>query len=355
MAEAEKTEKASPKKREDEQKKGNIFQSRDAASALSVLLVFSVMRALFPKGYEFMAGVMTRFFGYTGTVDELTVNGAVRLLAGGVTAVLLVAGPVVLCAMFTGVLASGAQTRFRVSRENIRFKFSRINPLEGIRRLFSLRSLVELLKAAAKLAVIAVVLIQSLAGLVDTLPSLMDQGVEQGVRYILVTLYDIVMKMSMAFLAIAVADFGYQWWQYEKNIRMTKQEVKEEYRQMEGDPQVKSQIKERQRAMAMRRMMQQVPKADVVVKNPTHFAVALAYDINKSNAPVVLAKGQDYMALRILAIAEEYGIPTTENRPLARELYRRVEPGREIPPEFYTVMAEIMAWVYSVRKEKPRF
>jgi flagellar biosynthetic protein FlhB len=179
---------------------------------------------------------------------------------------------------------------------------------------------------------------------------LMYEDVMQATSFILNSIMDIVIQISLAFAVIAAFDYLYQWWEYERNIKMTKQEIKDEYKQIEGDPMIKGQIKDRQRRMAQQRMMQKVPTADVIIRNPTHFAVALKYDAEKNGAPVVVAKGQDYVALKIIEIAEQYHIPMTENKPLARALYSSVKVGREIPPEFYVVLAEIMAWVYSLKK-----
>ena len=214
-----------------------------------------------------------------------------------------------------------------------------------------MRSIIELIKATLKITVIVVVLMASYRSVYDQFIELMMRDIRQAVGFILNTIIDIVFKLSLAFSAIAALDYLYQWWEYERNLRMTKQEIKEEYKQLEGDPQIKGRIKERQRGMAQRRMMQKVPTADVVIRNPTHYAIALRYNLKKDRAPIVVAKGQDSLALRIVAVAEQYHIPTTENKPLAHALYEAVEVDCEIPPEFYTALAEILAWVYSLKKE----
>lgn len=158
--------------------------------------------------------------------------------------------------------------------------------------------------------------------------------------------------MGMAMLVIGVMDYGYQWWEYEKSLRMTKQEVKEEYKETEGNPQIKSRIKQKQRQISMRRMLQDIPKADVVITNPTHFAVAVKYDSNVADAPIVLAKGQDYIALRIKEIAKENNVEIVENKPLARTLYETVEIGGKIPPELYQAVAEVLAYVYNLKRKR---
>lgn len=351
MADSSKTEKATPKKRQDEQKKGNIFQSRDVVSAFSILIIFFVLKLALPYIYRGMAQLIARYDAYVKTQGALSVTFANDVLRDVVFAVLLLAGPVMLSSMAASVVATGVQTRFRFSKEKLKFKFSQLNPIQGFKRMISLRSLTELVKTLLKIIVIGAVLYQSFLKIFDRLIELMFGEVMQGVLFILGAIMDMVMQLSLVFLAIAAADYFYQWWEYERDMRMTKQEIKEEFRQQEGDPLVKSQIKERQRKFSMRRMMQQVPTADVIVRNPTHFAVALKYDVEKNRAPVVVAKGQDYLALRIIEIASRNKIPMTENRPLARALYETVDVNHEIPEQYYTVMAEILAWVYSMKKE----
>ena len=351
MADSSKTEKATPKKRQDEQKKGNIFQSRDVVSAASVLVIFFILKLALPYMYRSLVQMIVEYDGYVKTHGTLSVAFANDVLRDIVFAVLMLAGPVMLSSMAVSVVATGVQTRFRFSQEKLKFKFSNLNPLQGFKRMISLRSLTELVKTLIKIVVIGAVLYQSFLKIFDRLVQLMFGDVMQGVLFILNAIMDMVMQLSLVFLAIAAADYFYQWWEYERDMRMTKQEVKEEFRQQEGDPLVKSQLKERQRKFSMRRMMQQVPTADVIVRNPTHFAVALKYDIEKNRAPIVVAKGQDYLALRILDIASKHNIPMTENRPLARALYETVDVNHEIPEQYYTVMAEILAWVYSMKKE----
>ncbi len=346
-----KTEKATPKKRQDERKKGNLFKSQDVISAVSVLSVFLTLKLTFPSIYDRLSLTLAEHIAYSATMDELTTGNAVVLLGNALLVVALATGPVVAVAVVVAILSSGVQTRFRFSKELLKFKFSRLNPIEGFKRLLSMRSIIELIKATLKITVIVVVLMASYRSVYDQFIELMMRDIRQAVGFILNTIIDIVFKLSLAFSAIAALDYLYQWWEYERNLRMTKQEIKEEYKQLEGDPQIKGRIKERQRGMAQRRMMQKVPTADVVIRNPTHYAIALRYNLKKDRAPIVVAKGQDSLALRIVAVAEQYHIPTTENKPLAHALYEAVEVDCEIPPEFYTALAEILAWVYSLKKE----
>lgn len=350
MADSSKTEKATPKKREDERKKGNVFQSADVISALSILALFFTIKLALPFIYQYMSGFLTKYFVYTKTVNTLTMDFVMDVTKDSIIALVLTAGPMMLISIAVGIIGTGVQTKFKFSKENLKFKFSKISPIQGMKRLFSLRSLTEVIKSLLKIVIMAVMLYSSYTGIAKDFPKLMYEDILQATYFILNSIMNIVLQLSIAFIGIAALDYLYQWWEYERNIRMSKQEIKEEYKQMEGDPQIKGQIRERQRKMSMQRMMQQVPTADVIVRNPTHFAIALRYDIEKDSAPVVVAKGQDYMALKIIEIAESNHIPMTENRPLARALYREVDVNGIIPQEYYVVLAEIMAWVYSMKR-----
>lgn len=347
-----KTEKASPKKRRDERKKGNVFQSKDIITVFSVLMMFLTLKIMLPFIYDYLSKFMRDVFSRLSNTSELTITLAAELFMQCVIAFILVAGPMLLISMTVGVIASGVQTKFIVSFESIKPKFSNMSILKGIKRMFSLRSVVELLKSMLKITLITVILYLDFTKLVRHFVTAMSVDLMSAIVFILDAIMDMVIKIVLAFGALSLFDYLYQWWDYEKKMKMSKQEVKEEYKHMEGDPQIKGKIKERQRKMAMQRMMQSVPTADVVVRNPTHFAVALRYDVDKDDAPIIVAKGQDLVALRIIEIAEQHGIPTTENPPLARALFKNVEPNMQIPGQFYAVIAEIMAWVYDLKKNK---
>ena len=251
-----------------------------------------------------------------------------------------------------GVVATFLQTKMLVSGESLRPKFSRINPLEGIKRLFSLRSVVEALKGLLKILILLFLIYRFLAGVVDVFPKLMFTDLTSGCAYLLDLAFQMAMQIALAYVVLAAADFFYQWWDYERQIKMSKQEIKEEFKQMEGDPQVKGKIKQLQRQMAQSRMMQKVPGADVVIRNPTHFAVALRYKPDQDTAPLVLAKGQDAVALRIVKVAEEAQVAVVENVPLARALYATTEIGQEIPPELYNAVAEVLVYLYRLNQKQ---
>ena len=254
--------------------------------------------------------------------------------------------PITLITAFCGVAATFAQTKLLVSGELLRPKFSRINPLEGFKRLFSLKSVIDALKGIMKIILLMVIIYISLRGMFQESSKYLYVDIPYAAAHLFDCGKTMVIRIAIAFIAVAALDFMYQWWDYERRLKMSKQEIKEEYKQTEGDPQVKGKIKQIQRQRAQRRMMQQVPGADVVIRNPTHFAVALRYKPDRDNAPIVLAKGQDELALRIVKVAEEHKVAVIENVPLARGLYAGTELNQEIPPEFYGAVAEVLVYIF---------
>ena len=231
-------------------------------------------------------------------------------------------------------------------------KFSKINPIKGFKRILSPNSLVELVKAVAKIGMILYVAWQYMKGKLEILFYLLDMPLLAAVQEIGTIVIDLGIRISSIFMIIAFADFIYQKWKFSEDMKMTKQEVKDEYKDQEGDPQIKGKQKQRMQEAARRRMMQALPEADVVITNPTHYAVALKYDSELYAAPIVLAKGADYLAARIKEEAKEYNIEIYENKPLARMLYTNVEVGEQIPAELYPAVAEVLAYVYHIREQK---
>lgn len=270
----------------------------------------------------------------------------------GIWALLKTAGPLLLVTAALAVIVTLFQTRFLVSGELIRPKFSKINPLEGFKRLFSPRSAIEALKGILKIILLLVIIFNNLKKLIADSNKYPFTDIEAAVGHFVDTCGTMMFQIIIAFVVLAAADYMYQRWEYERQLRMSKQEIKEEYKQTEGDPQIKGKIKEMQRQRAQMRMMQQVPQADVVIKNPTHYAVALRYKPERDNAPLVLAKGQDSLALRIINVAEEHKIMVVENIPLARALYAQAELNREIPPEFYNAVAEVLVYIFKLDENR---
>ena len=275
-----------------------------------------------------------------------------ELAVEGLMVVAKTAGPILLVTMLCAVVATFTQTKFLVTTELLKPQFERINPLKGIKRLFSLKSLIEALKGLLKIGLLMIIVYMSIRDmflessryLYTDLPISAAHVVEYGAG--------MVVRICIAFIVLAAVDYIYQRWDYERQMKMTKQEVKEEYKQMEGDPQVKGKIKQIQRERAQQRMMQQVPGADVVIRNPTHFAVALRYKPEQDNAPIVLAKGQDAVAQKIVEIAQANHVAVMENVPLARALYAEAELNQEIPPTLYNAVAEVLVYIFKLNGDK---
>ena len=352
MAGEDKTEKASPKKRRDERKKGNVFQSKDVVTVGVIAVSFYILEFLAPYIYRNTTYVFSKYISLMTTTHSLNDVFLVQMFKDITYAIFSSVGLLMVAVMTAAIVFTGAQTKFLITRENIKFKFSKLNPLTGIKRMFSLRSVVEVVKNIIKIIILGSLIYNNIIKELLQVPKLVSVDLMTGVEFMFSTIMSIVKSVIIAFVAISGFDFLYSWWEYEKNIKMSKQEVKEEYKQMEGDPQVKGKIKEKQRAISMRRMMQQVPQADVIIRNPTHYAIAIKYNIEKDNAPIVLAKGKDNIALKIIDKAQEHKISIVENVPLARSLYANSEIDREIPLEFYEPVAEILAWVYGHKKKE---
>lgn len=286
------------------------------------------------------------------TKDGLfTIDGLMDVYSETLITYLIIAAPVLVVVLVAGVVSAYAQVGFLFTTKTLGIKFSRIDPLKGLKRIFSPKSLVELLKSIIKIAIVAYIGYVYIKGEAINVLSMMDVDVVSTAAFLGSTITNAAIRMCIALVVIGVADYGYQWWEYEKSLRMSKQEIKEENKEVEGNPEIKSKIRQKQRQMSMRRMLQDIPKADVVITNPTHYAVAIKYDPEKADAPIVVAKGQDYIALRIKEIAKENKVEIVENKPLARTLYNTVEIGGKIPPELYQAVAEVLAFVYSLKEK----
>lgn len=348
---SEKTEKATPKKRRDERKKGNIFQSKDITTIASIIMSFYVLKSWMPNIYRFLSDAFREYIGLAATTLEIETKFTINLFTNVAITIISIISILVLAIMVSAIVVSGAQTRFHISKDGFKFKFSKLNPLSGIKKLFSLRSFIEVLKNIIKIIVIGTVVYSVIIKNIQFIPKLMYLDILSAVKFVFDVIMDVVNSVIIYFLALSVVDFIYQWWEYEKNIKMTKQEVKDEFKNTEGNPEIKGKIRQIQRKVSMSRMMQQVPSADVIIRNPTHFAVAIKYSEDSNRAPLVVAKGQDRVALNIIKLAEESKVLIMENKPLARALYSTVEINQEIPVEFYEPIAEILAWVYNINRK----
>ncbi len=350
----EKTEKATPKKRTDQRKEGNISQSKEVIIAFSLIVTFVAFRALYPLLEKTLIDSFKDFFELAGTQKTLEKSDLTNFFISGCITFAKAAMPMLLIAGASVILATIAQTKALVSFKALKAKFSRMNPLSGLKNMMSLKGIIELIKSILKIILLFYIIYTYISDEINTLPKMIDMSVTEVVGTIGSILWNIIFKVVIAFAFVAGFDYLYQRLSYEKNLRMSKQEIKEEYKMTEGDPKIKGQIKQKQQAMSRRRMMQAVPEADVVIRNPTHFAVAIKYDSGKNNAPIIIAKGADALALKIVEIAEQNNIVVMENKPLARALYAEVDIDREIPTEYYNPVAEVLAYVYSLKEKDLR-
>ena len=350
----DKTEKATPKKLEDARKEGRVARSSDLINGLMLLLMFFVLRIF----GNFMAkGFLESFVKYYNKTADISmeifdVKQAVNLGNEIVFDIVIACLPVLIGSFLVAFVGNVVQIGWKVTTKPLKPKLDRLNPIGGLKRMFSQEKVVELIKSILKVLAIAIVAYNEVKDRWLFILNLYDFEFMQAIVNIFDIVLDVGVKISVLFVIIGVADFGYQKWKHLHDLRMSKQEVKDEMKQSEGDPQVKGRIRQKMREGARRRMMQELPKADVVITNPTHFAVAIKYDKEKAEAPYVLAKGADYVAATIKEAAKEHKIEIVENKPLARMLYYNVEIGEQIPPELYQMVAEVLAYVYSVKNKE---
>ncbi len=349
----EKTEEATPKKREDSRKKGQVGQSREIPSVMILMTTLMVLSFVGSYMFNSLSELMTFTYENAGTfeVEPSTMAAFMKTIFGKV---ILILAPIMLGVMITGVVSNVAQFGFLFTTDPLTPNLSKLNPVQGIKRLFSLKSLVELIKSVLKLLVVGSISYLVLAGELDNIPGLMRMDVNEILIFIGSVAFDIILYVCLVLILLAAMDFAYQRWQYEKDLKMTKQEVKDEGKEREGDPQIKARIRAAQHEMARRRMMEKVPEADVVITNPTHLAVALKFDPTEMIAPRVIAKGADLVAQKIKKIAKENNVPVLEDKPLAQTLFKAVEIDEYIPADLYRAVAEVLAYVYRLSGKRPK-
>ncbi len=346
----EKTEEATSKRKEDARQEGQVLKSPEVSGALILLSCFLGL-ALF-RGYLVggFSGAMKRSMAQIPEASSLVTLDAIHSVFSQVWQdILILMLPMLAVAYLASLVVNYAQVGFLFTTKPLKPKLSNLSPIKGIKKLFSKQSVVELFKSIIKIFIAGYL---SVKKLIDLAPSVLNTVFLTPNRFMSELFRIIGETLGQVFLAlviIAVADYTFKWFEHRKNLRMSKQEVKEEYKQQEGDPKIKSKRRQRQMEMSQRRMMQAVPKADVIITNPTHFAVALKYDLEKKPAPYLLAKGQDLVAKRIKEIAKENRIPIVENKPLAQTIYKTIEVEEQIPPELYEAVAEVLAYIYSLK------
>lgn len=346
----EKTEDATPKKKADAKKKGQVAKSKELSQAFTLIAATSAI-ALF-GGYAFnsLKELIQMFYNdyLTMNLNYSTING---IFQESITRILKIFLPIVLPIMVMGVLSNYLQTGFILTGEPLKPDLKKLNPISGMKKLFSVKALVTLVKDISIVSVVGYVGYSFIIKNYNDILKLGEVSLGAVPAFLSKFIVDIFFKISFIMLAIAILDFAFQKYQHKKDLRMSKQEIKEEFKQSEGDPQIKSRIKQTQREMAMKRMMQSVPDATVVVTNPTHIAIALKYEDGTDEAPKLLAKGADNIAIKIKEVAKKNDVPIIENKPLARMIYSQVEIDREIPSEMYQAVAEILAVVYRLKKK----
>jgi flagellar biosynthetic protein FlhB len=350
----EKTEEPTSKKKSDTRNEGKVAKSKEMSSGVELIMLFVILKFWVSyMGENFMAlfgdiyGRMSDFTTYWG--GRIVTEDYRLLLNHVLTKILIQVAPFFIAGVVVSIVINMLQFKFKIATKPLHPKFSKLNPVSGFKRLFSAEKLMELIKSIAKVILITYVVYKTIKGDWVYLMKFYDMSLNQAIEVIGTTVINLGLKISVIFMVIAFADLAYQRHKFHEDIKMTKQEVKDEYKNAEGDPQIKGKLKSKMREASRRRMMQNVPKADVVITNPTHYAVALRYNPDEAPAPVVLAKGADYLALKIKEIAKENNIQIVENKPLARMLYANVDVDQQIPQELYQAVAEVLAMVYKAQ------
>jgi len=344
----ERTESPSAKRRDDFRKKGQVAQSREvqAASMFTVLLLFWLFFA--PTFWDSTKELIITVWKGSGEypITTLSMMQLAYHVSAGMAMIMI---PLFAVALVTGFFATFMQIGWLFTAKPLMPDFSKLDPLKGMARFVSKRALVEVVKSLLKVGLIGWVTYKTVAGEFDKALILTEMPVDNTIRYLAATAALVMAKAAAIMIFLALLDYGFVRYELEEKMKMTKQEQKEEMKETEGDPHIKSKIRSIQQQMARRRMMAAVPQADVVITNPTHFAVAIKYESGKMEAPVVLAKGMDLVAEKIREIAREHNVPLVENPPVARLLHSRVEVGQSIPDEMFKAVAEILAYVYSLK------
>ena len=352
----EKTEAPTAKKLKEARDDGKVVKSMELSSAATLILLFLILKIVITS----MANGLINLFGlFYNRIPDITSDGSRYMSATALMdivntfglRILLICAPFFAGGFAVALIINIVQLRgIKFTTKPMKPKLSKINPANGIKRIFSKDSLFKLLMSIAKIGLIALIAYIYIVNNFNEFYTLPDMDLQTAIIYVGSFIIDMGLMISIVFLAIGVIDFIYQKRKFDEDMKMTKQEVKDEYKNTEGNPEIKGRQRQRMREASQRRMMQELPQADVIITNPTHIAVALKYDEGTGTAPVVIAKGEDYLAQRIKDVAEENSIAIVENKPLARMLYANVDIGQEIPPELYQAVAEILAAIFKGRK-----
>ncbi|MDR1700263.1 MAG: flagellar biosynthesis protein FlhB [Lachnoclostridium sp.] len=347
----EKTEEPTSKKLGKAREEGQVAKSQDLNTAVMLLVLFYSVQIF----GGFMLNSFEEIIKFTAdkipelAKEEFTIGISGSIVGYNLLQIVLISLPIFAFAIFAAIIVNIVQVKWKPTLKPLKPKFSGMNPISGAKKLFSKDKIFDLLKTIVKLGFLFYVIYNALNDQWGLITNIYDLDFNRAVSLLVATILDLAIQISIVFFIIALVDYFYQKRKFKKDMKMTKQEVKDEYKQTEGNPEIKGQIRRKMQEASRRRMMQKLPEADVVITNPTHLAVAIQYDKKESEAPVVIAKGADYLAQRIKEIANENKIEIVENKPVARMLYHNVELGEQIPPELYQTVAEILAYVYGIK------
>lgn len=340
----EKTEKATPKKRRDTRKEGDVVKSIEINNIFSLLAIVLIFQFYFMTIIE----TVMKYFRSSLLIENISEGGN---LTGFVNTFILACAPFMFIILIVGVAINYMQVGFLFTPKKMKFDLKKLNLVEGFKKIFSKRALFDMIKTLIKLTIIIAVSYVSMRNAISKVSIYIHMDIYESMKHALSILIAIMTNILIGLAANSIIDYIFQWFEYEKKIKMSKQEIKDELKNTEGDPNIKSNIKSKQRQMAQMRMMQAVPEADAIIVNPTHIAIAIKYNVNKNAAPLVVAKGQGLIAERIKEIAKENDVYIVTNKPLARVLYKKAEVGETIPYEQFKAVAEILAYVYTIKKK----
>lgn len=350
----EKTEPATQRKLDEARKEGQVAKSKEIINAAFLVITFYMLQ--FTIGnignslMEVFNGMYSLIPNYKDR-ESMTISTATAVFEEAIWSFLSIIAPFLIVCVFIGFIGNVVQVKWKPTAKPITPKFNKISPLSGFKRIFSLQSIVNLLKSVAIVIICLYIVYTELMDNFNGILNIYEISLESGIILSGELVFGVAAKISLLYLVVGIVDLIYQRRKFNEDMKMTKQEVKEEYKNTEGDPTIKQQQRRRMREASQRRMMQKLPEADVVITNPTHYAVAIKYDLEIADAPVVLAKGEDYLAMKIKEVARENDIEIVENKPLARAIYSSVDVGEKIPQELYQAVAEVLAYVYGVKNK----
>lgn len=353
----EKTEPATSKKLQDARNEGQVAKSQELNYAISLIALFLILKIFISYiGENLFYNFAANYRKIPDIIDEsiggMPIRMATLVINNTIVTILKILAPVLVIGFLVALLSNILQVGWKVTTKPMKPKFSKLNPLNGFKRIFSKDSMFELVKSIAKIGLILYVAYSAISDHQDELFLLYDIPLLQVILLVGDIVISAGLNISLVYMLVGIADWFYQKHKFKEDMKMTKQEVKDEYKNTEGNPEIKGRQRSKMREASQRRMMQELPNADVVITNPTHYAVAIRYDASQFSAPIVVAKGENYLAMKIREAAKEHQIEIVENKPLARMLYANVDVGEEVPPELYQAVAEVLAFVYSLKENR---